>query len=165
VSEEVSTIESTLLGRVLSDPQTGLPSAQYFRIIREWEERRAKRRGYRVRVLHITVGGGEDRIRLSMAWRFCSEFRTSDLLASDGPGRYQLLLTSPDAEQCDSFRERLDRLAASINEAHPAPEPLTITVEVEPERDAGGDERGPCAIPPEDRLQTPPEHERYKPED
>ncbi|HJU64867.1 MAG TPA: GGDEF domain-containing protein [Gemmatimonadaceae bacterium] len=161
MSDEATTIEGTLLGRVLTDPQTGLPSAQYFRIIREWEERRAKRRGYCVRVARISVNGGEDRVRLSLAWRFCSEFRTSDLLASDGPGRYQLLLTSPDAEQAESFRERLQRLVASINEAHPFPDPLTVSVEFEPER--AGDERGPCAIPPEDRLRTPPEHPRYDP--
>ena len=158
---EGGALENALLGRVLSDPDTGLPNLPYFRLIREWEERQAKRRGTTVQVLKLTLSGGDDRLRRSMAWRLCREFRTSDLIASEGPSRYRLLLTSPDADHIDAIRERIGRLESSLNESHSTGEPLRIAVEIEPQRVPLP--RGPCEPADAEQLETPATpHPRYE---
>lgn len=130
------------LGRVLTDPLTGLPNVPYFRMIRDWEERRASRRKYQVRVLKIQVKGGDERIRRSLSWRLCREIRSSDLIASEGSSHFRVLLTSPDAENAEAISGRIVDMATEINARHPAPEPLELQVEVDtrtvPESD------GPC---------------------
>ena len=51
----------TFLGRALTDVATGLPNIPYFRIIQNWEERRARRRKTQVRVVRLAVtGAGAD---------------------------------------------------------------------------------------------------------
>lgn len=119
------------LGRALMDPATGLPNLPYFGLIQQWEERRARRRRYAVRVVAVRADGGDDRTRRSLGWRLCQELRTSDLIASEGRGHYRILLTSPDAERAESVRERIEAMAAELNVRHPAPEPLVLHVEVE----------------------------------
>src|SRR5919199_1684861 len=157
---EGGALESALLGRVLSDPETGLPNLPYFRLIREWEERQAKRRGTSVRVLKLFLTGGDERVRRSMACRLCREFRTSDLIASDGASRYRLLLTSPDADHIDAIRERLGRFEATLNEQYPMSERLSIELEVEPARVPLP--RGPCEPADAAQLDTPAQpHPRY----
>jgi GGDEF domain-containing protein len=146
-------LENVLLGRVLSDPETGLPNLPYFRLIREWEERQAKRRGSTVQVLKLTLSGGDDRVRRSMAWRLCREFRTSDLIASEGSSRYRLLLTSPDADHIDAIEERIGRLQVALNELYPSPAPLAIAVEVEAQRVLLP--RGPCEPANAEQFETP----------
>jgi len=130
------------LGRVLTDPATGLPNLPYFRMIREWEERRARRRKYTVRVIRINVSGGGDRIRRSLSWRFCRELRGSDLIASEGSGHFRVLLTTPDAEQADLIRNRIEGMTAEINARGAAGEPLRLQVELEENRTM--EPRGPC---------------------
>ena len=119
------------LGRVLTDPLTGLPNVPYFRMIRDWEERRASRRKYQVRVLKIEVRGGDERIRRSLSWRLCREIRSSDLIASEGSSHFRVLLTSPDAENAEMISGRIVEMATELNTRHPAPEPLELQVEVD----------------------------------
>ena len=154
-------LENSLLLRVLSDPETGLPNVPYFRLIRDWEERRAARRGGRVRVVRLQVGGGDERLRRSMPWRLCREFRTSDIIASEGIAQFRLLLTSPDADNAEAVVERVRRLETVLNEQHPSQQPLAITVELEDERVC--DPREPCAPPDPDRMNTPTTpHPKYE---
>lgn len=131
-----------LLARALTDATTGLPSILYFRLIRDWEQRRAERRGYRVRVVRLTVAGGDERLRKSLSWRICREFRSSDLIASDGPSHYRLLLTSPDAENIDIMRQRLEQLAVSVNEKVAKDAPIQFGITLEEERPVAP--AGPC---------------------
>ena len=119
------------LGRALTDPTTGLPNVPYFRMIRDWEERRASRRKYEVRVLKIEVRGGDERIRRSLSWRLCREIRSSDLIASEGSSHFRVLLTSPDAEKAEMISTRIVDMAAEINTRHPSTEPLELQVEVD----------------------------------
>ena len=119
------------LGRALTDPTTGLPNVPYFRMIRDWEERRASRRQYAVRVLKIQVKGGDERIRRSLSWRLCREIRSSDLIASEGSSHFRVLLTSPDAENAEAICSRIVDMAAEINVRHPTTERLELQVELD----------------------------------
>src|SRR5687767_15106021 len=119
------------LGRVLTDPLTGLPNVPYFRMIRDWEERRAARRQYAVRVLKIHVRGGDERIRRSLSWRLCREIRSSDLIASEGSSHFRVLLTSPDAENAEAIAGRITEMATEINTRHPTTELLELEVELD----------------------------------
>ena len=131
-----------LLGRVLTDPATGLPNLPYFRLIREWEERRATRRQQRVCVLRLTVTGGGARGLRSLPWRLCQELRDSDLIASEDLTRYRVLLTSPDAEHAETVGQRIEQLVAQVND-HLRDEPhLAIAVELD-ERESPPPS-GPC---------------------
>jgi hypothetical protein len=154
-------LETVLLGRVLTDPATGLPSVPYFRLIREWEERQASRRGTRVHVLRLTVQGGDERIRRSMGWRLCQEFRTSDLICSEGPDRFRLLLTSPDADHVDTIVERLHHLAETVQKTNSAETAFAIAVEVDEERVSK--RCGPCEPADKRSLETPEPHEKFEP--
>ena len=120
------------LGRALLDPTTGLPNVPYFRLIREWEERRAQRRKYSVREVTMRVSGGAVRVRRSLSWRLCRELRESDLIASGGPGEFHILLTTPDAEYADRLCVRLQNMAGEINARHPDEVPLEVQLEVAP---------------------------------
>jgi hypothetical protein len=131
------------LGRVLTDPTTGLPNIPYFRLIRDWEEKRASRRQYEVRVLRISVAGGDERIRRSLSWRLCREFRSSDLIASEGSSHFRVLLTSPDAENVEALRVRIVEMASEINQRHPNAEALQLTVDVDSVRPPAT-LQGPC---------------------
>ena len=108
-------LESGLLLRTLTDPNTGLPSALYFRLVRDWEERRAARHGGRVRTIRIFVQGGEDASCRRFTFGLCHEFRKSDLIASAGRGQYRLLLVGRDADQTDAIRGRVERLRDDTN--------------------------------------------------
>jgi hypothetical protein len=108
-------LENGLLLRTLTDPDTGLPSLLYFRLVRDWEERRAARHGGRVRTIRIIVNGGEDTSCRRFTFGLCHEFRKSDLLASAGRGKYRLLLVGRDADQTDAIRERVARLRDDTN--------------------------------------------------
>jgi GGDEF domain-containing protein len=119
-----------LLGRALRDPETGLPNAPFFSLIRDWEERRARRRKYRVRVRDISVRGGSERARGSLSWHLAQALRASDLVASQGRERYRVLLTSPDAEHADQIRERIERVVRAL----PDGERVAVAVAVEDER-------------------------------
>jgi hypothetical protein len=141
-----------ILGRALRDPATGLPNVPYFCLIRDWEERRARRRQYAVRVLKVSVSGGSERVRRSLSWRLCQELRSSDLIASEGGEHYRILLTSPDAENVESIRARLQSLAAEINERDPDEETFRVDVEVDAERRASARDAGPCVACEEDAL-------------
>jgi hypothetical protein len=141
-----------ILGRALRDPATGLPNVPYFCLIRDWEERRARRRQYAVRVLKVSVSGGSERVRRSLSWRLCQELRSSDLIASEGGEHYRILLTSPDAENVESIRARLQSLAAEINERDPDEETFRVDVEVDAERRASVREAGPCDACEDDAL-------------
>lgn len=108
-------LENGLLLRTLTDPNTGLPSVLYFRLVRDWEERRAARHGGRVRTIRIVVQGGEDASCRRFTFGLCHEFRKSDLIASSGRGQYRLLLVGRDADQGNAIRERVERLRADTN--------------------------------------------------
>jgi GGDEF domain-containing protein len=131
-----------MIGRALMDPTTGLPNVPYFRIVKDWEERRAQRRNYAVRVVRISIEGGEDRVRRLVGWRLCRDLRSSDLIASEGLGHYRVLLTSPDAENVQAICQRIEELIVELNETHPGPDPLQATVSID---DANiVTDRGPC---------------------
>ena len=108
-------LEGGLLLRTLTDPNTGLPSVLYFRLVHDWEERRAARHGGRVRTIRIFVQGGEDASCRRFTFGLCHEFRKSDLIASAGRGQYRLLLVGRDADQADAIRERVERLRNDTN--------------------------------------------------
>lgn len=132
----------TFLGRALTDVATGLPNLPYFRIIREWEERRARRRNTMVRVISVGVSGGADTSRRALLWRLCQELRTSDLIASEGRDTFHILLTTPDAENAAAIAQRVEQLGDALGEAG-VDEPLEIRTQIEapPPGDA---EKGPC---------------------
>jgi hypothetical protein len=100
-------------------------------MIRDWEERRASRRKYEVRVLKIQVKGGDERIRRSLSWRLCREIRSSDLIASEGSSHFRVLLTSPDAENAEMISGRIVDMATEINTRHPMSERLELDVEMD----------------------------------
>ena len=104
------------LGRALMDPTTGLPNVPYFRLIREWEERRARRYKHSVRTVTLSVSGGDERARRALGWRLCRALRDSDFLASNGPMQFRILLTSPDAEQAESLCRRLEEIVGDLNQ-------------------------------------------------
>jgi hypothetical protein len=134
---------SGFLGRALQDPATGLPNIPYFLLIRDWEERRANRRGYAVRVVRVAVSGGTERQRRALSWHLCQELRGSDLIASQGRDHYRILLTSPDAEHADAVAARIAELGATLNAAGAEGEPLAIAIELESVQPVRP-ERGPC---------------------
>ncbi len=108
-------LQNGLLLRTLTDPDTGLPSVLYFRLVRDWEERRAARHGGRIRTIRIFVHGGEDASCRRFTFGLCHEFRKSDLIASSGRAQYRLLLVGRDADQADAIRERVERLRDDTN--------------------------------------------------
>jgi GGDEF domain-containing protein len=124
-----------LLGRVLTDPVTGLPNLPYFRLIRDWEERRGHRRHYRVAVLRLTVSGGGTRGVRSLPWRLCQELRDSDLIAAEDLSHYRVLLTSPDAEHIDAVADRIRRVVDDVNRARGEEPTIAIRIDID-EREA-----------------------------
>lgn len=138
----------TFLGVALTDVATGLPNIPYFRIIQNWEERRARRRKTLVRVIRVAVSGGAETARRALLWRLCQELRTSDLIASEGRDTFHILLTTPDAENASLIAERVEHLSATLGINSPeAEQPLVIRTEIEPPREEIVD-RGPCDPPP-----------------
>lgn len=133
---------SGFLGRALMDPATGLPNLPYFSIILDWEERRAKRRGYSVRVLTISAECGDEALLRSLGWRLCQELRTSDLIASEGRSTFRVLLTSPDAENAAAIGERISAMGSTLIAEYPD-SGVQLEVMVEPLDSRAGD-RGPC---------------------
>lgn len=133
---------SGFLGRALADPATGLPNLPYFSIILDWERRRARRRGYSVRVLTIGAECEDEALLRSLGWRLCQELRTSDLIASEGPSTFRVLLTTPDAESAEAIAERIGAMGQALSaEHHQAGLQLGVIVEPVPDPD---DEDGPC---------------------
>lgn len=147
----------TFLGRALTDVATGLPNIPYFRIIQNWEERRARRRNTLVRVVRVAVSGGGEGSRRALTWRLCQELRTSDLIASEGRDLFHILLTTPDAENADAIADRVQHLGESLAESNPKETPhLQLATEIEPPTSLVA-QKGPCD-PCED-------HELIKPSD
>ncbi|HEY8310248.1 MAG TPA: hypothetical protein VIG47_06810 [Gemmatimonadaceae bacterium] len=147
----------TFLGRALTDAATGLPNIPYFRIIQNWEERRARRRKSMVRVVKVVVTGGGEGSRRALLWRMCQELRTSDLIASEGRNLFHILLTSPDAENAEAIAERVKHLGESVNNGHrDETEALELATEVEMPTTLVV-EKGPCD-PCEDHelIKAPP---------
>jgi len=134
----------TFLGRALTDAATGLPNIPYFRIIQNWEERRARRRKTMVRVIRVAAEGGAESLRRALLWRLCQELRTSDLIASEGRDTFHILLTTPDAENAVAIAERVQRLGATLGE-HASLEgsPLVLRTAIEPPTEHVA-EKGPC---------------------
>lgn len=124
-------LENGLLLRTLTDPDTGLPSVLYFRLMREWEERRAARHGGRVRTVRIAVRGGDDASSRRFTFGLCREFRKGDLLASSGRNQYRLLLVGRDVDQADTIRERVERLTADTNARSLEEAALEVEIEVD----------------------------------
>lgn len=133
---------SGLLGRVLADPATGLPNLPYFSIVLDWEQRRARRRGYSVRVLTIGAECEDEALLRSLGWRLCQELRTSDLIASEGPSTFRVLLTSPDAENAEAIAERIGVMGQALSAEHQQAA-LRLDVIVEPVPVPARDD-GPC---------------------
>jgi GGDEF domain-containing protein len=127
---------------VLTDPATGLPNLPYFRLIRDWEERRGQRRQYRVAVLRLTVAGGGTRGLRSLPWRLCQELRDSDLIAAEDLTHYRVLLTSPDAERVEAVADRIRRVVDDVNRTRSDEPPIAIAIEAD-EREAPTT-GGPC---------------------
>jgi hypothetical protein len=134
-------LENGLLLRTLTDPNTGLPSVLYFRLVREWEERRAARHGGRVQAVRIVVRGGDADSSSRFTFGLCGEFRKGDLIASAGRTQYRLLLVGRDADQADAIRARIERLRDDTNARSTTGGGLEVEVTVDevtplPERDA-----------------------------
>jgi CheY-like chemotaxis protein len=147
----------TFLGRALTDAATGLPNIPYFRIIQNWEERRARRRNTMVRVVKVVVTGGGEGSRRALLWRMCQELRTSDLIASEGRDLFHILLTTPDAENAEAIAERVRQLGESVGDGHQGEvEALQLATEVEQPATVLAD-KGPCD-PCEDHelIKSPP---------
>src|SRR5688572_33079661 len=144
-------LENALLLRTLTDPDTGLPSVLYFRLVRDWEERRAARHGGRVRTLRIFVQGGEDSSCRRFTFGLCQEFRKSDLIASSGRGQYRLLLVGRDADQADAIRGRVERLRDDTNTR--STQEACIDVEVAVDEPAPLREREAHEPPDLDRIE------------
>lgn len=145
---------SGFLGRALMDPATGLPNIPYFCLVQEWEERRARRRGYSVRVISVRAESDDDQILQSLSWRLCQELRTSDLIASEGRNAYRILLTSPDSENVDAITKRISAMASAINDQH-ANAKLRLDVRVHAPTVAVVD-AGPCDPRDESILDADP---------
>lgn len=139
---------SGFLGRALMDPATGLPNLPYFSIILDWEERRSKRRGYSVRVLTINAECHDEALLRSLGWRLCQELRDSDLIASEGGCTFQVLLTSPDAENAEAIAERIAAMGQAVGAEH---QEAALRLDVVIEAVGGDSERGPCD-PREDTM-------------
>lgn len=157
-----SGLENGLLLRTLTDPDTGLPSVLYFRLVRDWEERRAARHGGVVRSIRILVRGGDDASCRRFTFGLCHEFRKTDLLASSGRGQYRLLLVGRDAENAEAIRARVTRLGQDTNAR--CSEGGSIAVEVsldEPTPVTVRDAHEPPAIP---RLENTGERPRFAPD-
>jgi hypothetical protein len=146
-----SSLENGLLLRTLTDPHTGLPSVLYFRVVREWEERRAARHGGRVQTVRIVARGGDEESSRRFTFGLCHEFRKGDLIASAGPTQFRLLLVGRDADQADAIRGRVERLAHETN-ARTATE-AAIDVEVTLEESAPVHERDAHEPPNLSRLE------------
>jgi hypothetical protein len=121
-------LENGLLLRTLTDPDTGLPSVLYFRLVRDWEERRAARHGGRVRSIRILVRGGDDAACRRFTFELCREFRRTDLLSSAGRGHYRLLLVGRDADNLDAIRARVARLEEDANARSSEGGPIAVEV-------------------------------------
>lgn len=128
------------LGRALMDPTTGLPNVPYFRLIREWEERRARRYRQAVRTVTLSVRGGDERTRRALGWRLCRALRDSDFLASNGPTHFRILLTSPDAERAEALCRRLEEIVADLNSHLDEGHRVEATTLIEETVGAPGDE-------------------------
>lgn len=145
----------TFLGRALTDVATGLPNLPYFRMIQNWEERRARRRNTLVRVIHVAVSGGADAARRVLLWRLCQELRTSDLIASEGRDTFHILLTTPDAENAAAIAERVQHLGEALGDIS-VTEPMAIQTEIEAPA-ANVSEPRPCDPRGEHELIKPPQ--------
>jgi hypothetical protein len=154
-------LENGLLLRTLTDPDTGLPSVLYFRLVRDWEERRAARHGGGVRSIRIVVRGGDDGSCRRFTFGLCHEFRRTDLLASAGRGQYRLLLVGRDAENVEAIHARVARLEQDTNARSPEGGSIAVEVSVdEPTPVTIRDAHEPPAIP---RLEDTGERPRFAP--
>jgi hypothetical protein len=156
-----SGLENGLLLRTLTDPDTGLPSVLYFRLVREWEERRAARHGGRVRTIRILVRGGDDASSRRFAFGLCREFRKGDLIASSGRTQYRLLLVGRDADQADAIRGRVERLQDDTNAR--STEAGSIDVQVAVDEPAPLREREAHEPPDLDRIEDSGAGPRFDP--
>jgi hypothetical protein len=120
------------LDRALTDPRTGLPNLIYFNIIRDWEQRRAARRNYSVRVIRFRIAGGDDRDLERFKLRLCQNTRGSDLIASNGTGEFLVLLTDNDAENIDRVTGRFADAGEPGPPARELYAMLAVTATVEP---------------------------------
>jgi hypothetical protein len=155
-------LEDGLLLRTLTDPDTGLPSVLYFRLVRDWEQRRAARHGGRVRSIRILVRGGDDTSLRRFTFGLCREFRKTDLLASSGRGQYRLLLVGRDAEQAETIRARVARLQEDTNARSSDGGSVSVEVSIdEPTPLVERDAHEPPAMP---RLEDSGERPRFEPE-
>jgi hypothetical protein len=153
-------LENGLLLRTLTDPDTGLPSVLYFRLVRDWEERRASRHGGHVRSVRIVVRGGDDPSCRRFTFGLCREFRRTDLLASSGRGQYRLLLVGRDADQAEAIRERVVRLQEAANAR--SPEGGFISVEVTIDEPGPVEERDAHEPPSLKQLEDSGERPRFE---
>lgn len=153
-------LENGLLLRTLTDPETGLPSLLYFRLVREWEERRAARHGGRVRTVRIAVQGGDETSCRRFTFGLCHEFRKSDLIASSGRAQYRLLLVGRDADQAEAIRERVERLRDETN-ARSTTESI-VDVQVAVEEPAPVRERDAHEPPDVERLEDTGARPRFE---
>jgi hypothetical protein len=155
-------LENGLLLRTLTDPDTGLPSVLYFRLVRDWEERRAARHGGHVRSVRILVRGGDDASCRRFTFGLCREFRKTDLLASSGRGQYRLLLVGRDADNTEAIRARVARLQEATNARSSEGGPISVEVTVdEPAPSTARDAHEPPVLT---RLEDTGERRRFEPD-
>jgi GGDEF domain-containing protein len=123
-------LENALLKRALVDPATGLPNTLYLDLIREWERTRAERDGKEVRLIAVSVCGGDAASRRALALELCGTFRKSDLVASEGAERFYVLFTAQEADDADVLCERVQDVVQELNSRAPGEPPLTAELEL-----------------------------------
>ena len=125
-----TSVEQGLLKRVLLDPATGLPNKMYLELIRNWEQSLAERQGMRVLFVALTLRGGTEHDRRTLALHLCESVRKSDFIASEGPERFYLLLAMREPEDLDAVRKRIDDVTRTVNDRYSTEWPVSVELEV-----------------------------------
>lgn len=126
-SVAIDALESGLLRRVLTDPDTGLPSRLYLDLVREWGERLVARHDERALVLQLVVTGGSALRRRALAAQLFTMLRRSDLLASEGDGLLYLFFAFHEDRDVHVISDRIAAAVSACNAGEPS-EPLTVDV-------------------------------------
>jgi GGDEF domain-containing protein len=123
-------LENALLKRALVDPATGLPNTLYLDLIGDWERGRAERDGKELRLIAVSVCGGDATSRRALALELCGTFRKSDLVASEGAERFYVLFTAQEADDAEVLCERVQSVVDELNARGSVQTPLTAELEL-----------------------------------
>jgi hypothetical protein len=122
-------LADSALRTALVDPDTGLPNAAYFRLIWDWELRRAERGEPRLHIARLVVSGGDASCRRALARQLPLVFRRSDLIAMHDARTFELLFTALDHDRLEVVRERVEDMVRHLNEKLAPAEPLVVGID------------------------------------